>query len=975
MPENISLTTEVGLSTTALVIDRTGGFVSSLVDSLLSRGFTVYYFGVEPEINFAYLSHKKTFVYLPELLEENFLEKIDYVYYFPNNDLADLRKIFIINNKYFPRISVGVNYNFPLSSELESLSSSKDFVFKLIFFKDIFGPRVVNSFLGKIFSAILSAQVIEIEKKPSDLVTPLYSETLIKELLKVSFIPLGKGKTYLFKAEEISFQELIANLKNIYPQKEFIFKDDYFLTEKNFTPKAGKSILIRENLSYKIEETAEWFERRVPREKNQEKTEEKPSDITLGKLPQEPKPLNPRFSLEIVEETKENPLEVLFAEKEQKGVVEENNQSNESSSETPENLVENYWQEKKHNSKWGKKGLFFILLFSLLIFCFFALPLLTVLVSGITGMDNLRQTKLSLEKGEFEQSMKFNQKADKFLVVSQKTLNLASPFYSLIGLGKQTKSIASSISFANQVNQSLKVFLQTFEKITQTGTDFINGEGVDWLETQRIIKTNYAYAYQQASLAQSSLKEAEEGFSYFKKKEVFDLTSSYLADYREKLLKGQSLSVFLPEIVGLNSRKTYLILFQNNLELRPTGGFISAFGLVSLENGKLINFEVHDIYEADSQLKGQIEPPQKINEILGEKVWYFRDANFDPEFTASAQKALWFLDKEMNVTADGVIAVNLQILQKTLEVLGETSVPGYDEKISFENLSQKVIQYSETSSFKKENKKEFLVSLIETIFSEVKKAEKEKIIKLEGVIFNQLETNEALLFSQDLNVQSQINELGWGGGLKQYQKKIEGYSIFSDYLYLNEANLGVNKVNYFMDRKTDHQIDISNQGVVKEKLSLIYENKSPSENWPAGSYKNYLRVYLPYGIKLISALRTDPLNKDIWAPFNDDQIEIFDQSGKTVLGLFFEVPAGQKTKLEINYELGEKLDLTAKINSYLLMVQKQPGIYSQDYNLIVSFPQNLVPLRVIPKAVVGEGKLLINEKLTQDKILQIDLAI
>lgn len=178
-----------------------------------------------------------------------------------------------------------------------------------------------------------------------------------------------------------------------------------------------------------------------------------------------------------------------------------------------------------------------------------------------------------------------------------------------------------------------------------------------------------------------------------------------------------------------------------------------------------------------------------------------------------------------------------------------------------------------------------------------------------------------------------------------------------------------------MGRKIDHEIKINNLGAVQEKLLLSYENKSPSENWPAGAYKNYLRVYLPKGAKFISILKTDPNNSDIWTPFADNLVEFYEEYNKTVLGLLFEVPVKSKIKLEINYELLEKINLSAKINSYLLMVQKQPGIYSDDYSLVVSFPENLVPLRVIPKAVIGGGKLLINEKLNRDRIFQIDLAI
>ena len=952
MPEKYSLSTEIGSSTNVLFVDEVGGFVTLLVDSLLSRGFNVYYFGTEPQTSFEYLSHKKTFIYLPELNEENDFEKIDYLYFFPKNNLDNLRKIVLLNRKFSSRVLIGIDYGFKQAEELENLSSSKEFVFKLVLFKDIFGPRVTSGSLGKIFLSASGNEKVYIEQTDEDLVSPLYSDTLTKELLRISFLPYGKGKIFLIKPEEINYQELVSLLKGVFPEANLILTQGQPLKEKDFIPKSGRTVSIEENLSFRIEETAEWF-------------------LREGKVPQVD---NPRFSTEIVQEppSPTPSLDLLFAEKKNDDVVKQEPVLPPKES----NLVETYWQENKKTKKFAQKGFFVFLSFIFLFFCFFVLPMGLVLIFGVKGFNSFKVTKTSLEKGEFEESLKYSQKAEKYFEISQKTLSLASPFYSLIGLEKQAKSIAGSVSFSIQINQSIKAFLQTFAKITDAGLGFLKGESVDWLEVQKIIKTNYSYAYQQASLAQSSLKEAELGFSYFKKSDIFNLIGEYLPGYRDKLLKGQSLSLVLPQVVGVGGRKTYLVLFQNNLELRPTGGFITAFGIISLENGRLVNFEVHDIYEADSLLKGQIEPPAKIKEILGEQVWYFRDSNFDPEFSSSADKALWFLDKEMNVAADGVIAVNLKLLEGILGVLGETEVVGYSEKVSANNLLQKVIQYSETTNLNRgQDKEEFLVSLIKAIYDQAQKTTPKKVVGLEGVVFSQLENKEILFYATDKNIEEQVTDLGWDGNLRQYQNKIEGYSIFNDYLSLNEANLGINKVNYFMDRKVDHEIRINNQGAVQERLLLSYENKSPSENWPAGTYKNYLRVYLPKGTKLISILKTDPNNSDIWTPFADSAMEVYEEHNKTVLGLLFEVPVKSKIKLEINYELLEKINLSAKINSYLLMIQKQPGVYSDDYNLIVSFPENLVPLRVIPKAVIGGGKLLINEKLNRDRIFQIDLAI
>src|SRR6185437_16558381 len=68
------------------------------------------------------------------------------------------------------------------------------------------------------------------------------------------------------------------------------------------------------------------------------------------------------------------------------------------------------------------------------------------------------------------------------------------------------------------------------------------------------------------------------------------------------------LVTIFPKLLGYNGTQTYLILFQNNAELRPGGGFIGSYGLVSFDHGKMGQFTIHNVYDADGLLTKHIEP-------------------------------------------------------------------------------------------------------------------------------------------------------------------------------------------------------------------------------------------------------------------------------------------------------------------------------------------------------------------------------
>jgi hypothetical protein len=67
--------------------------------------------------------------------------------------------------------------------------------------------------------------------------------------------------------------------------------------------------------------------------------------------------------------------------------------------------------------------------------------------------------------------------------------------------------------------------------------------------------------------------------------------------------KGLSLSPILPELLGQNGPRTYLLLAQNEDERRGTGGFIAGAGSISVENGRLSEINMVDAYTIDNYLE------------------------------------------------------------------------------------------------------------------------------------------------------------------------------------------------------------------------------------------------------------------------------------------------------------------------------------------------------------------------------------
>jgi hypothetical protein len=429
---------------------------------------------------------------------------------------------------------------------------------------------------------------------------------------------------------------------------------------------------------------------------------------------------------------------------------------------------------------------------------------------------------------------------------------------------------------------------------------------------------------------------------------------------------------FLPEFLGLDGKKReYLVLLQNETELRPGGGFIGSYGLLSFEGGKLLTFEIKDVYESDGQLNGHVEPPAEIKNYLGEANWYLRDANWNANFPDTAVDIQWFLEKETGRKVNGVIGINLGVAKSVLGAVGEIYVPDFKEKINKDNLYEQAEFYAETKFFPGSNQKaSFLGGLGKQLFESIRNLKTEQRLKLIQAIVDSLEKNDIQIALNNKEAVKTVADLGWDGAI--YQGKCKMDSCVTDYLYLVEANLGINKANYFLYRNIEQTVDISNSSLSRI-VKINYENTAKNSNWPGGDYKNYLRIYLPIDVNLSHVSLVDGNNPSSKKIYSNEELKIREINGKKEIGFLVNIPVSQKRIVEIRYS--STIDLKNKNKfSYLNYIQKQSGFGDTGLVTLISFPTEWQPMQVEPSANLVGGKLLFNQKLDRDLRLGVELA-
>ena len=515
-----------------------------------------------------------------------------------------------------------------------------------------------------------------------------------------------------------------------------------------------------------------------------------------------------------------------------------------------------------------------------------------------------------------------------------------------------------------EIEGKLITLATTTEKINRAV--FEEGE-IDWTGELLKLTDNMEETEIKAGILVGRLSEMKRWIPGRWKPEV-DRAIRTISEKLEIAGKFRDLSETIPEILGLDGkRREYMVLLQNEMEIRATGGFVGSYAILSFEGGRLLSFEVKDVYEADGQLKGHVEPPEEIKKYLGESGWFMRDANWQASFPQTSREIQWFLEKETGRKVDGVIGMDLAVAKMILGVTGEIYVPDFKEKVNKDNLYEQAEFWSETNSFPGSTQKaSFLGGLGTQLFEEIKNLKTTKRWELMMGMVEMLERNEIQLGFNHSETAEAMAEAGWDGSV--YEGECSGPRCYADYLYVVESNLGINKANYFLYRNMEERVDIS-AGWIKRDLKINYENTAKSSNWPGGDYKNYLRVYLPkeaevteIGMGEDGVIRTIPMVS----------VKMREIYGKKEVGFLVTVPIRKKVTVEIKYQSngvgqGDKF-------SYLQYIQRQSGFGDTALLTLISIPDGWQPVQVTPVASMKEGKLLFNQKLDRDIKMGVEIT-
>jgi len=519
--------------------------------------------------------------------------------------------------------------------------------------------------------------------------------------------------------------------------------------------------------------------------------------------------------------------------------------------------------------------------------------------------------------GAYQKDGQHGINAGKYLIKSIETLiTSVEPYADLLGF-KTDIATPSGQPKAQSIEDRIVFMAETLDKISP---DLEKVEG-DMVEAQKEL---------------DQINPARYPETFFGKKirsKIIEVRST-VSDSARLLSQAKPLIKLLPDLLGNPNPKTYMVLFQNDAELRPTGGFMTAYAFLRVSKGRIEPLSSFDIYDLDARFNKKVPAPEAVKKYLNETYLNLRNSNMSPDFKISMDLFYkYYKDIPGFPHPDAIVAIDTHFPVEILKIIGSIGVGGWGnfgpQNDPACDCPQVVYQLEQIADRPiagiKVGCKAVLGPLMHSMMANAMGSPKHTWPKLVNVVLDAIKQKHLLFYFIEEKTQKVAEDFNAAGRIKPYT---------FDYLHINDANFGGAKSDMYITREVEQDVEKSGDSVTKT-VSISYNNPRKGSDCRLeagqlclnGVYRDYIRLFVPKGSKLISVVGSEVKET------------VSEDLDKTVFEAFFTMRPQSSSKIVFKYEL-PPLDLS----TYRMMIQKQPGTPSVKHTIVFNGNQIVVDI-------------------------------
>ena len=301
-------------------------------------------------------------------------------------------------------------------------------------------------------------------------------------------------------------------------------------------------------------------------------------------------------------------------------------------------------------------------------------------------------------------------------------------------------------------------------------------------------------------------KDLETKFSYAK--------SKLISAYKFLDILNKDYDNFL-NILGHKDERKYLVLFQNNDEIRPTWWFIWSLATITFKKWQIVDFEESDVYayewEINKVYTDKKPAPEWLDRITN--TFWLRDSNYFVNFESSSKSINFFLDK-INKEVDWIIYINQNTIKDFLKLTWWIEFEKLWETINEDNFSLIISTLVEAKVFQVWTlwtPKQILFDFANKFYS-VLEQEKDYYAYLD-IIMKNINTRDLVIYSFN----PEENNLLW----KLWLNWEINFSETLDFAYPVYTSIWGNKSDRYIELKYKKTVEQNPDCSIDTKLSIF----------------------------------------------------------------------------------------------------------------------------------------------------------
>ncbi len=395
----------------------------------------------------------------------------------------------------------------------------------------------------------------------------------------------------------------------------------------------------------------------------------------------------------------------------------------------------------------------------------------------------------------------------------------------------------------------------------------------------------------------------------------------------QTLEKASDAAALLPHFFADGTKRTWFLALQNPVELRATGGFLGAFGILSADNGKLTleRFATNnDLPPVRSPVAAPEEFAMNYDKFYSRTYW--TSTNMTPDFPTAAGVQAAMYKQATGRHIDGVIAIDAVGLNRLLDVVGPIDVADIGA-ITSDNFLDLALNEAYLRFPNKEDRSNFLLPVGREVWSRLVSGNFSNPTSLMVPMGELVATKRIQIWSP--GELDRLKRLGLAGALRRPADD-------ADYLMVVGQNAAGNKVDYYAQRRVSYKVDLTNPTNVRGRVEVQISNRAPRGAKPGyimgpvlpndspGLNRTFTSIYLPMKAFVTEAL----LNGE------PSGVESTNELGLGVASKFLEIPPQSSGRLAVNTQTS-----LPRSGRYKLVVQHQPNLHPDRMEVEITLPK------------------------------------